>query len=169
VPDADLLGGVRSGRRPGRVRWAATNAADRTRLRILMAASSRVPGVIRTARILGIVQAGVWITATMWLSIDTVAAGDPPLTLGDIAGLVVALLLMGGLILVASLCLTQARPGPRVVLLMAESLVLIGVLAFVGIAAEITAPLALAIIVCLLLPGGRRPIRERGQVRETSP
>jgi hypothetical protein len=125
-----------------------------------MAASSRVPGVIKTARILGIVQAGVWITATMWLIIDTVAqpSGDPPLTLGDIAGLMVALLLMGGLILVASLRLTQPRPGPRVVLLILESTVLIGLLVFVGVAAEITAPLALAIIVCLLLPGGRRPI-----------
>jgi hypothetical protein len=136
-----------------------------------MAASSRVPGVIKTARILGIVQASVWITATMWLIIDTVAQprGDPPLTLDDITGLVVALLLMGGLILVASLRLTQPRPGPRVVLLILESAVLIGLLAFVGIAAEITAPLALAIIVCLLLPGGRRPIRDRGHVRETSP
>jgi hypothetical protein len=35
---------------------------------------------------------------------------------------------------------------------MMEGIVLIGLLAFVGIAAEITAPLALAIIVCLLLP-----------------
>jgi hypothetical protein len=51
---------------------------------------------------------------------------------------------------------------------MLESTVLIGLLAYIGIAAEITAPLALAITVCLLLPGGRRPIRERGQVRETS-
>jgi hypothetical protein len=130
-----------------------------------MAASSCVPGVIKTARILGIVQAGVWITATIWLIIATVAqpSGDPPLTLGDIAGLIVALLLMGGLILVASLRLTQPRPGPRVVLLILESTVLIGLLAFVGIAAEITAPLALAIIVCLLLPGGRRTIKLRGR------
>ena len=134
-----------------------------------MAASSRVPGVIRTARIPGILQAGVMITAIIGLIIDTVAqpAGDPPLTLGDIAGSVVALLLMGGLILVASLRLTQSRARPRVILLMLESTVLIG-LAYIGIAAEITAPLALAITVCLLLPGGRRPIRERGQVRETS-
>jgi hypothetical protein len=38
------------------------------------------------------------ITATIGLIIDTVAQppGDPPPTLGDIAGLVVALLLMGG-------------------------------------------------------------------------
>jgi hypothetical protein len=136
-----------------------------------MAASSRVPGVIKTVRILGIVQAGVWITATMWVIIDTIAqpAGAPPLTLGDIAGLVVALLLMGGLILVASLRLTQPRPGSRVILLILESVVLISLLAGIGIAAEITAPLALAIIVCLELPGGRRPIRERGQVREASP
>jgi len=135
-----------------------------------MAASSRVPGVIRTARIPGILQAGVMITAIIGLIIDTVAqpAGDPPLTLGDIAGSVVALLLMGGLILVASLRLTQSRARPRVILLMLESTVLIGLLAYIGIAAEITAPLALAITVCLLLPGGRRPIRERGQVRETS-
>jgi hypothetical protein len=110
------------------------------------------------------------ITAIIGLIIDTVAqpAGDPPLTLGDIAGSVVALLLMGGLILVASLRLTQSRARPRVILLMLESTVLIGLLAYIGIAAEITAPLALAITVCLLLPGGRRPIRERGQVRETS-
>lgn len=46
-----------------------------------MAASSRVPGVIKTVRILGIVQAGVWITATMWVIIDTIAqpAGPPHL------------------------------------------------------------------------------------------
>jgi hypothetical protein len=140
-------------------------------LRILMADSSRVAGAIKTARILGILQAGVWIAATMWLIIYTVAQppGDPPLTLGDIAGLVVALLLMGGLIMVASLRLTQPRPGPRVVLLMLESLVLIGLLAGIGIAAEITAPLALAIIVCLELPGGRRPIRKPGHDGETSP
>lgn len=136
-----------------------------------MAASSRVPEVIRTARILGILQAGVMITATIGLSIDTVAQapGDPPLTLGDMAGFVVALLLMGGLILVASLRLTQPRPGSRVVLLILESVVLIGLLAGIGIAAEITAPLALAVIVCLELPGGRWPVRERGQVPETSP
>lgn len=38
-----------------------------------MAASSRVPGVIRTARILGIFQTGVMITAIVGLIIDTVA------------------------------------------------------------------------------------------------
>jgi hypothetical protein len=129
-----------------------------------MATSSRVPGVMRTAQILGLLQAGVMIIGTLWLSVDTVAQ-PPGVTLGDMAGYVAALLLMGGLILVASLRLTQPRPGPRVVLLMAESIVLIGLLAFVGIAAEITAPLAVAIIVCLLLPGGRGPIRERGRVR----
>ncbi len=88
MPGAERLRRVRKGRRPGRVSWAAKNAADRTRLTIPEAVSSRVPGVTRTARILGILQAGVMITETSWRIIDTVAqpSGDPPLQLGDIAG-----------------------------------------------------------------------------------
>ena len=135
-----------------------------------MAASPRVPRSMRTAQGLGVLQAGVMIAGTLWVLASTLAGppGHPPLTLGDVAGLMVALLLMGGLILAASLRLTKRTPGPRAVLLAAECLVLIGVLAFVGIAAPITAPLALAIIVCLLLPGGRVPITERGRDRPTS-
>ena len=78
------------------------------------------------------------------------------------------LLLIGGFILAGSLLLTQPRPGPRFALITVESLVLLLALAFIGIAAEITAPLALAIIVCLLLPGGRRPVGQRGQRGQTT-
>jgi len=101
------------------------------------------------------------ITATTWVTIDTLAQapGSPHLSFAAITPLVVIFLLMGGFILAVSVLLTQPRPGPRFALITVESLMLVLTLAFIGIAAEITAPLALAIIVCLLLPEGRRPRR----------
>ena len=139
-----------------------------------MTTGSRVPALRRTAQILGMGQAIAMITATIWVMIDALTPpvaltpGEQPLTFGDIAPLAVAELLTGVLILGASALLTQPRAGPRLTLLTLESLVLISALAFVGIAALITAPLALATLVCRLLPAGRRGLPERGRRRETT-
>ena len=152
-----------------------TPAADWNKLSLLMASGSQVPAVLRLARLLGIVQAAVMVVDTIpamlgrmvFLGLQTHSAGALSLTIGfgDFAGLVVALLLGGGLILVASLRLTHPGVAARYALLTLEILAVLPFLALIGIAALITVPLALAIIVCLMLSGARQPIKEPGQTR----
>jgi hypothetical protein len=129
--------------------------------------NSRVPAIIRIAQALGVLQAVVMITATIWLIADTLrpqvgadASGEQPLRFGDIGVLAAGLLLAGGLILATSLLLSRRKVGPRVALMTLEVIVLVGVIAFIGIAALITAPLALLIIVCLVL-SSRAPSVDR--------
>ena len=126
-----------------------------------------ISGTIRTARILGIIQAGVMIAATIGVSTDAAIrpTSSSAHNLSGLTGYVIVMLLMGGLILVASLRLTKPRTGPSLVLLLLEIALLIGVLAFIGIVVEITVPLALAIIVCLSLPVGIRQNGKRRQIR----
>lgn len=150
-----------------------TPAADWNKLSLVMASGSQVPAVLRLARLLGIVQAAVMIIDTIpamlgrMVFLGSPAGGALSLTIGfgDFAGLVVALLLGGGLILVASLRLTHPGVAARYALLTLEILAVLPFLALIGIAALITVPLALAIMVCLLLSGARRPFKEPGQTR----
>ena len=89
--------------------------------------------------------------------------GEVPLTFGDIVVLVVGSVLVGILILAAALLIGRGDAAPRLALIALEIIVLVGALAFIGIAVEITAPLALAIIVCLLLSSGWRPVTDRSR------
>jgi hypothetical protein len=152
-----------------------TPAADWNKLSLLMASGSQVPAVLRLARLLGIVQAAVMVIDTIpamlgrmvFLGLQTHSAGALSLTIGfgDFAGLVVTLLLCGGIILVASLRLTHPGLTARYTLMTLEIFAGLGLFFAVGIAALITVPLALAIIVCLMLSGARQPIKEPGQTR----
>ena len=133
-----------------------------------MTVGSRVPTIIRIVEVLGVLQAVGMIAATVGVIIDTLntattqSAGEQPLTLGRVAVLLIGMILVGALILLWSVLLPQRRAGARLALLTLEIVVLVGAFAFIGIAAEFTAPLAAAIIVCLLLPERWRRSAYRG-------
>ena len=134
-----------------------------------MTTSSRVPTAIRIAQALGILQAVAMLASTTAVSVITLQPtalagnGEVPLTFGDIVVLVVGSVLVGILILAAALLIGRGDAAPRLALIALEIIVLVGALAFIGIAVEITAPLALAIIVCLLLSSGWRPVTDRSR------
>lgn len=134
-----------------------------------MTTSSRVPTAIRIAQVLGILQAVAMLASTIAVGVRTLqptaspGAGEVPLAFGDIVVLVVGSILVGTLILVASLLIGRGGAVPRLALITLEIIVVVGAAAFVGIAAEITAPLALAIIVCLVLSSGWRPVTDRSR------
>ena len=138
-----------------------------------MTIGSRVPTIIRIVEVLGVVQAVGMIAATLGVIVDTFntaatqSAGEQPLTLGHLAVLLIGMILVGGLILLSSVLLPRRRAGARLALLALEIVVLVGAFAFIGIAAEFTAPLAAAIIVCLLVPERWRHSADR--VRGTNP
>jgi len=129
--------------------------------------SSRVPAAVRVAQALGVVQAVVMIASAIAASISTLQpqaaqdAGEVPLAFGDIVVLVVGQVLVGALILGASLLLSRGDAATRLALITLETIVIIGAVAFIGIAVDITVPLAVAIIVCLLLSWGWRPFTGR--------
>ena len=109
------------------------------------------------------------IASIIALSVSTLqpqaaqGAGEVALTFGDIAVLVVGLVLVGVLILAMSLLLGRGEAAPRLALITLEIVVIVGAVAFIGIAAEVTAPLAVAITVCLLLSWGWRPVTDRSR------
>jgi hypothetical protein len=122
---------------------------------------------VRVAQALGILQAVVMIASAIAVTVSTLqpkaaqGAGEVPLAFGDIVVLVVGLVLVGALILAASLLLSRGDGAARLALITLEVIVIIGAVAFIGIAVEITAPLAVAITVCLLLSWGWRPVTRR--------
>ena len=134
-----------------------------------MTTSSRAPTAIRIAQALGILQALAMLASTIAVSVITLqpqaplGSGGVPLAFGDIVVLVVASVLVGILILAASLLIGRGGAAPRLALITLEIIVLAGAVAFIGIAVEITAPLALATIVCLLLSSGWRPVTDRSR------
>jgi hypothetical protein len=139
-----------------------------------MTMGSRVPAIIRIVQVLGVLQAVGMIAASIGVIADTLStettqsAEQQPLTLGHLAVLLIGLTLVGGLILLSAILLPRRPAGPKLVLLVLETVVLFGGFAFIGVAAEFTAPLAVAIIVCLLLPGGWRQSADGGTVAKPS-